>query len=72
MHVEIRVNNERYGYFVNGRRTEPSWEGDVDGPDVTQWNGVWSSKRVLQSSGRFPVARSTRLRPTLSGQRVDR
>jgi hypothetical protein len=40
IHVEIRVNDERYGYFVNGRRTEPSWEGGVDGPDVTQWNGV--------------------------------
>lgn len=38
--LEIRVDDERYGCFVDGERTEPSWEGGVDGPDVTEWEGV--------------------------------
>ena len=39
-YLDIHVNDERYGYFVNGRRTDPSWEGGVDGPDVPEWDEV--------------------------------
>jgi hypothetical protein len=39
-HLEIRATERREGYFVNGERTEPSWEGGVDGPDVAEWQGV--------------------------------
>ena len=39
-HLEIHVDEERYGYFVNGRRVESSWEGGVDGPNVTSWDTV--------------------------------
>jgi len=38
--LEIHVDDERYGCFVDGRRTDPSWEGGVDGPDVDEWETV--------------------------------
>ena len=37
---EIRAAEKRQGYFVNGKRTDPSWEGGVVGPDVAEWQGV--------------------------------
>lgn len=38
--LEVRVDDERYGCFVDGRRVEPSWEGGVRVPDVDEWEGV--------------------------------
>ncbi len=39
-HLEIRVDEEQYGYFVNGKRAEHSWEGGVNVPDVTEWTDI--------------------------------
>ena len=39
-HLEIRVDEELYGPFVNGKRIEPSWEGGINGPDVAEWEAV--------------------------------
>ncbi|PSP73074.1 hypothetical protein BRC86_10385 [Halobacteriales archaeon QS_3_64_16] len=38
--LEIRVDDEHYGSFVDGKRIEPSWEGGVAGPEVTEWEDV--------------------------------
>jgi hypothetical protein len=38
--LEIRVDGERYGPFVDGRRIDSSWEGGVDGPDAAEWEAV--------------------------------
>ena len=38
--LDIRVDDERYGQFVNGRQVASSWEGGVDGPDVGEWEAV--------------------------------
>lgn len=39
-HLEIRVTGEWRGYFVDGKRVEPSWEGGVNVPDVSKWQAV--------------------------------
>jgi len=38
--LEIRVEDEQYGQFMNGRRVEPSWEGGINGPDVDEWEDI--------------------------------
>jgi hypothetical protein len=38
--LEISVDGERYGYFVDGERATPSWEGGVSVPDVGEWEAV--------------------------------
>lgn len=38
--LEIAVDDEQYGCFVNGERVEPSWEGGVNGPAVAEWEAV--------------------------------
>ena len=38
--LEIHVDDERYGRFVDGQPAEPSWEGGVNGPDVAEWEAV--------------------------------
>jgi hypothetical protein len=37
IYLDIHVD-ERYGYFVNGKQVDLSWEGDVNGPDVAEWD----------------------------------
>ena len=38
--LEIHVDDEQYGRFINGQRADPSWEGGVNGPDVAKWEAV--------------------------------
>lgn len=39
--IEIAVDDERYGCFVNGEPVDPScWEGGVSGPAVDEWEAV--------------------------------
>jgi hypothetical protein len=49
--LEIRVDGERYGPFVDGRRIDSSWEGGVDGPDVAEWEAVRRFEPFSRLSG---------------------
>ena len=40
IYLDIHVDDEPYGYFVNGKRIDPNWEGGVSGPDVAEWDEV--------------------------------